>query len=336
MTKETSETALIPHSENDATLPARVTSLPAIIEQVGLPAATAWHDFFSGKLPNAHTRVAYARAIRRFLQWCEARGHRDLARITPGDVGEYFRAHAKSLPTKKQHLSALRRFFNLLVERHICILNPAAVTELERYTMVEGKTPEITPKQIRRLFDSIRPDRILGLRDRAIIAILCFTGVRAGAIARLRREDLYEAADQWMLHFDEKRGKSREIPVRHDLHQILSLYIEAAGIRDAPKKTPLFRSALRRQDRLSDRTLLPNDLCRMLKRRLRQAELPDKLSAHSFRVAVATDLFDQGIETAEIQYLLGHTDPRTTTLYDRTPKKVTRNLVERIRIEISK
>jgi site-specific recombinase XerD len=43
-------------------------------------------------------------------------------------------------------------------------------------------------------------------------------------------------------------------------------------------------------------------------------------------------LLEQGIELAEVQYLLGHSDPRTTRLYDRRDKKVTRNLVERIRL----
>ena len=33
-----------------------------------------------------------------------------------------------------------------------------------------------------------------------------------------------------------------------------------------------------------------------------------------------------------VQYLAGHADPRTTRLYDRRQKKVTRNIVERISI----
>jgi len=96
----------------------------------------------------------------------------------------------------------------------------------------------------------------------------------------------------------------------------------------------LFRTGVRKENRLTERCVTANDLCRTIKRRMRQASLPERLSAHSFRVAVATDLFAQGVETGEIQYLLGNSDPRTTRLYDRTPRKVTRNLVERIRIAI--
>ena len=70
----------------------------------------------------------------------------------------------------------------------------------------------------------------------------------------------------------------------------------------------------------------------MLKRRLKQAKLPDNLSCHSFRATTATDLLSQGISLEDVQYLLGHADPRTTRLYDRRKKEVTRNIVERISI----
>jgi integrase/recombinase XerD len=69
-----------------------------------------------------------------------------------------------------------------------------------------------------------------------------------------------------------------------------------------------------------------------VKRRLAAAGLPDGISPHSFRVATVTDLLTQGISLEEVQYLAGQADPRTTRLYDRRQKRVTRNLVERISI----
>ena len=74
------------------------------------------------------------------------------------------------------------------------------------------------------------------------------------------------------------------------------------------------------------------DICRMVKRYLVRADLPTNLSPHSCRVGVATDLLEQGVPLSDVQYLLGHADPRTTRLYDRRQKKVTRNIVERIRL----
>ena len=135
-----------------------------------------------------------------------------------------------------------------------------------------------------------------------------------------------------MLHFDEKGGKSREIPVRHDLEQMIFEYIDAAGLRDAPKDAPLFRTAYRKTGTLTDKSMSGVDVCRMVKRRLRDAGLPTRLSPHSFRVTTITDLLEQGIPLEDVQRLAGHADPRTTRLYDRRDKKITRNIVERISI----
>jgi len=37
------------------------------------------------------------------------------------------------------------------------------------------------------------------------------------------------------------------------------------------------------------------DICRMMKRRLKAAGLPDQFSPHSFRVATVTDLLEQNV-----------------------------------------
>jgi integrase/recombinase XerD len=109
-------------------------------------------------------------------------------------------------------------------------------------------------------------------------------------------------------------------------------YVEAAGIRDAPNEAPLLRAAIGKSGQLSDRPMTGRDVWAMLKRRLRAAGLPQRLSPHSFRVATITDLLTQGVPLEDVQYLAGHADPRTTTLYDRRQKRVTRNIVERISI----
>ncbi|HEX4142028.1 MAG TPA: tyrosine-type recombinase/integrase [Pirellulales bacterium] len=70
----------------------------------------------------------------------------------------------------------------------------------------------------------------------------------------------------------------------------------------------------------------------MVKRRLKTAELPTNISPHSFRSCTATDLLTQGVALDDVQYLLGHADARTTRLYDRRQKQVTRNIVERISV----
>ena len=53
-------------------------------------------------------------------------------------------------------------------------------------------------------------------------------------------------------------------------------------------------------------------------------------SPHSFQVSAITDLLTQGATLEDVQCLAGHAEPRTTGLYDRRRKTVTRNIVERI------
>jgi hypothetical protein len=60
--------------------------------------------------------------------------------------------------------------------------------------------------------------------------------------------------------------------------------------------------------------------------------LPVRLSPHGFRVTGITDLLRQGVPLDDVQFLAGHSSPRTTKLYDWRQKRVTRNIVERISI----
>jgi integrase/recombinase XerD len=171
----------------------------------------------------------------------------------------------------------------------------------------------------------------VGLRDRAIIAVMIYTATRVGAVAKLQLKHLEHDGSQYCLRFEEKGGKSRLIPVRHDVEGFLVEYLQAAGMRGA-KDGPLFRSAVRKTKTLTGKSMSAIDMCRMVKRRMRDAELPPRLSPHSFRVATLTNLLEQGVAQEDVQYLAGHADARTTRLYDRRQKKVTRNIVERISI----
>ncbi|MGL4461275.1 MAG: tyrosine-type recombinase/integrase [Planctomycetia bacterium] len=305
--------------------------VPRIVVDAGPAAGFVWEEFFSGQLRNRNTRTAYLRAVHRFFRWIEPKGIL-LPQITPGIVGDYLDSHPGSAPTKKQHLAALRRLFDLLVVRHVVVLNPAASVRTERYEVVEGKTPDIAVDTARLLLKSIDATNVVGLRDRAVLATLVYTAARVGAVAKLRMGHLMHDGTQYLFRFDEKGGKSREIPARHDLEVYLSEYRDAAGIAGDPKESPLFRSAERRTKRLTAAAMSATDIARMLKRRLRDAGLSNRISPHSFRVTTITNLLEQGVALEDVQYLAGHSDPRTTRLYDRRHRKVTRNIVERIDI----
>ena len=314
-----------------ATVTDRDSSAPVLVEKSGSAAQFAWEEFIYGKIRNPHTRAAYERAIRRFLSHCDVL-NKQLPTVSPRDVGSYLDQQDYAPATKKLHLSAIRHFFDTLVTRHVIMLNPAHSVRGERLQVVEGKTPEITVPQARRLMRSLNTTHVVGLRDHAIIAIMVYTAARVGAVATLRRGDFCDLGDQYCLRFSEKGGKSREIPVRHDLQQFIGEYLAAGGMEYADKSKPLFRTTIRKTKKLTQNRMTAGDMARMVKRRMRDAGLPSHLSPHSFRVTTITDLLSQGVPLEDVQNLAGHADPRTTRLYDRRGRKVSRNIVERISV----
>ena len=306
-------------------------AFPALLQRAGKAACFAADEFFSAKISNPHTRRAYARPVGRFLTWCEARGI-ELRQVTPGLAGRFIEELPGADPTKNLALAALRHFFDALVTRHAVALNPFASVRGRKHAVVDGKTPELTIQQARTLLGSLELSNVVGLRDRAVLGVLTYTGARVGALARLRRGDLQDQETQRVLRFAEKGGKQREIPVRHDLDEWIAAYLEAGRIDLSPKAAPLFLAAEGGGLGLTDRPLTAHGVRRMLKRRLRCAGLPEIITPHSFRVMVVTDLLGQDVPMEDVQYLAGHSNPQTTQIYDRRRRRVTRNIVERISV----
>ena len=123
------------------------------------------------------------------------RGARD--RTTASDAGAgrtLHRGAARIGPTKNLALAALRHFFDALVIRHAVALNPFSSVRGKKHSVMDGKTPQLAIQQARDLLASIDLSHVVGLRDRALLGTLAYTGARVGALARLRRGDLEDRA----------------------------------------------------------------------------------------------------------------------------------------------
>ena len=76
----------------------------------GEQAVRRFIQFFVANIRNRNTRLAYARAIYLFFDWCEARSLK-LQHIGPEFLSHYIENHSASKPTIKQHLAAIRMLF---------------------------------------------------------------------------------------------------------------------------------------------------------------------------------------------------------------------------------
>jgi len=324
---------LAPISSRRQLARAGLDRLPAPIAHAGERAAWRFIEFFTANIRNRNTRAAYGQAVRRFFAWCEARGLQDLAQIRPVVVAGYIEELEATLsaPTAKQHLAAVRMLLDYLVMGQVVPMNPAASVRGPKYVAKRGKTPVLKPDQARHLLDSIETDTVVGLRDRALLGLMCYTFARVGAAVAMKVEDYYQNGKRWWFRLHEKGGKRHEVPAHHNAEAYMGAYIDAVGIWDQ-KKGPLFRSVDKHR-RLTLNPMTRTDALRMIKRRAQAAGLPETTCCHTFRATGITAYLEAGGTIENAQAIAAHESPRTTKLYDRTSDEITLDEVERIALK---
>ena len=196
----------------------------------------------------------------------------------------------------------------------------------------------LSADEARTLLDSIDIDhgsperpRIVGLRDRALIALLTYTFARVGAAVQMRVEDVYAQARRTWTRLHEKGGKRHEMPCHHNLEAYLEAYIAAADLAGDPKGY-LFRTTEGQSGYLTERPMSRSDVYRMIKRRAENAGIKTKIGCHTFRATGITEYLRNGGKLEIAQQMANHESARTTGLYDRRDDQLTLDEVERILI----
>lgn len=330
---------------HEPTTPARIAAhqvvIPEAIADAGEGAAHRFFEFFTANIRNPNTRRAYHRAALAFFAWTQGRGLA-LAAIRPPHVAAYVEeqlARGQSRPSVKQDLAALRMLFDWLVVGQVVPTNPAASVRGPKHVVKTGKTPVLDKDEMRDLFRSIPVEKgfpdgrteplLVGLRDRALIALMSYSFARVGAAVAMRVEDYFVKGRRSWVRLHEKGGKEHEMPAHHCLEEYLDAYIEAAGIAE-DKKGPLFRSANRRSGQLTGNPLSSSDAWAMVRRRAKAAGIETAIGCHTFRATGITVYLTNGGTLEKAQQMAAHESAKTTKLYDRTNDAVTLDEVERI------
>lgn len=130
---------------------------PAPIFSPNPKAARRTLEFFTAQINNDHNRKAYMNAARRFAQWCDDKGIRQLTDVQAFHVAAFVKdlQGEFSAPTVKQHLAGLRMLFDWLVTGHVLETNPAHSVRGPKYVVKNGKTPVLNTDEARALLDSI-------------------------------------------------------------------------------------------------------------------------------------------------------------------------------------
>ena len=311
----------------------RVVHLPALVAAAGERAEIRFLEFFASAIRNPHTRRAYARAVADFLAWCAEHSVMSLPTVQPLHVAAWIEGQAqqRSAPTVKQQLAAIRHLFDWLVVGQVVPLNPAASVRGPAHSARKGKTPVLDPAEARVLLDSIDVGTHIGLRDRALIALMIYSFGRIGAALAMRVEDAFVQNRRLWVGLREKGGKRHEMPCHHTLEEYLHAYLDGTGIA-GDLKGPLFRTVGRGTGRLS-RTVLPQaNAYAMVRRRALTAGIGTRIGNHSFRATGITAYLKNGGTLENAAVMANHASTRTTQLYDRRRDDISLDEVERIRV----
>jgi len=316
-------------------------------------AAKCVRDFSTTQIENDHTRKAYINATQRFAVWCKAHGIPELAAIEPFHVAAFLKdlQHKEhqpkpfTAPTVKQHLAALRMLFDWLVIGQIIKVNPAHAVRGPKYVVKKGKTPVLTAEEARELLDSIhisrntarkgQPERLepllVGLRDRAVIALMVYSFARIDAALKMKVSDYFVQGRRGWVRLHEKGGKEHEVPCHHNLEKYLDEYIAAACIAGDPEG-PLFRTATGKTGALTGNKMWQVDAYRMIQRRSKAGGIKTRIGNHTFRATGITAYLKNKGTLEHEQHIANHESPRTTKLYDRRQEEISLDEVEKISI----
>jgi site-specific recombinase XerD len=306
---------------------------PALVAASGERASYRFFEFFTAQIRNPHTRRAYARAAHEFFAWLEAHGVTTLTAIESVHVAAYVEQlhKARSAPTAKLRLAALKHLFDWLVIGQILPINPAAAVRGPRHVVRRGKTPVLDPSEARQLLDAIDVSTVIGLRDRALIGLMVYSFARIGAAIGMQVEDVFTQNRRLWVRLHEKGGKQHAMPCHHNLEAYLHAYIDGAGLAADPKAL-LFQTYSRATGQLTGSPLPQANAYAMIQRRARAAEITTKIGNHTFRATGVTAYLKNGGTLEKAAQMANHASTRTTQLYDRRAEEVTLDEVERVAI----
>src|SRR3954468_4592888 len=103
--------------------------------------------------------------------------------------------------------------FDWLVTGQVMPTNPAHAVRGPKHSVKKGKTSVLSAEEMGQLLASIDISTLIGLRDRALIALMGYTFARVGAALAMKVEDYYIQKRRGWVRLHEKGGKVTEAPL---------------------------------------------------------------------------------------------------------------------------
>lgn len=251
--------------------------------------------------PLAHlTRVAYGRNVAAYLSWLKTEPGRSDALVSTTardwsvrDWASHLRRSGLAPATVNVAVAAVDDLYRQLG------LGPA--TRVPRERPPQAAPRALSDDQLRRLLRTIESRG--RARDRAVVALMAFAGLRAGEVAALQVDDVTVTARTGRVAIREgKGGVGRQVPLPAEAREALTQWLA-----ERPDRGPaLFPSP-------DGRTLTSRAVHRTVAASSRAAGFP--ASPHTLRHTYVTRLVRRGVDLPLVAELAGHRSLDTTRRY---------------------
>lgn len=256
------------------------------------------------------TIAAYEKTLEQFRAYVRLRqGDVEPGQITARHVLEYVNylrhdRHNGDSAVGRQ-VTILKNFYRAIVA--MGHLEPAA-NPLAHFPKLKAKPRKLptvlSAEEVQHLLASPPKDIVLGLRDRAILALLYGTGIRASECATLVEKDVDLAAGT--ICVTGKGGHQRTLPLNPKVAESLKAYHQVRA--DVPARGMFFRSR-------TGKAMSRGAIYERVRTHARRARIAKRVSPHTLRHTFATHLVRAGVGLVTIRDLLGHRLITSTQIY---------------------
>lgn len=216
-------------------------------------------------------------------------------------VSYLFSKNSRSTVSRK--VTTLRSFYSFLIRKGIVGKNPAKLVSLPRK---ERHLPQfLSVDEVFALVCSCEGNKILALRNRAILELLYSSGLRVSEITGIRLKDIN--IDDSVLRVTGKGRKQRIVPVGSKAVGAIKDYLDRRN-ELKPSSDIIFLN--NRGKPLSARSV-----GRIVKKLSLICGISKDVSPHVLRHTFATHMLGSGADLRVIQEMLGHSNLSTTQRY---------------------
>ena len=288
------------------------------------PVQTDIHALLSGQLSN-ETKRAYRADLKHFLTFIHHPEALDDMKLLPKvlikvdrQLAASYRDHMmavekRAAATVNRRLATINVVFNSLMEEGVIVKNPFSWVKRPKVSNA-GKTPAFTKEQAESIIAQPDATASLGKRDRIILLLLFFCGLRRSEVVKVEVGDFYQNQGHVLLkvHGKGRSDKSDAVMVPDQIWSEIQDFIK--------DKDGLLFTARSRNTRYNraDTPISANRVYLLFKQYCRMAGIDANVfSPHSTRATYITLCLSGGADVRSVMYAARHSDPSTTIRYDR-------------------